>query len=60
MSDLQLKAEAERLRKLTLLSKFIREGGDWESVRDQIDQHTDGDLDCWQLDKLTDMVTDGK
>ncbi len=28
----------------------------WDQTRDLVDLATDGDLDCWQLDRLTDWV----
>lgn len=31
-------------------------GLDWESIRDAVDIKTGGELDCIQLDILTDMV----
>tara|TARA_R110000851_G_C12907750_1_gene548905 strand:+ start:595 stop:741 length:147 start_codon:yes stop_codon:yes gene_type:complete len=29
---------------------------DWSTVRDQVDIATSSELDCWQLDMLTDWV----
>ena len=29
---------------------------DWETLREECDRATDGELDCWPLDILTDMV----
>lgn len=39
-------------------SIFDNEGmaPEFDSIREQIDIRTRGDLDCWQLDKLTDLT----
>jgi hypothetical protein len=31
---------------------------DWQLTRDEIDLATSGELDCWQLDTLTDWVVE--
>lgn len=31
---------------------------DWDHLREVCDYHTDGELDTWRLDMLTDMVAD--
>lgn len=35
-------------------------GLDWDTARDYIDQYTGNDLDCTQLDLLTDWATEAK
>lgn len=39
-------------------SIFNNEGTppEFDAVREQIEIRTGGDLDCWQLDKLTDLT----
>lgn len=42
-----------------LACSLIKDGADcltWECMRDFVDERTGSELDCWQLDTLTDWV----
>ena len=43
---------------MKLATKLAQEIGstDWDIVRDEVDIATSSELDCWQLDTLTDWV----
>src|SRR5690606_14063722 len=40
------------------VAKKLRDDMDYDTARDAVDQATYGELDPWQLDKLTDWATD--
>jgi hypothetical protein len=44
------------MRKAKIIAKRFDTTQSFEEVRDHIDLLSGGDLDCWQLDKVTDEV----
>jgi hypothetical protein len=40
------------------IAKRIKPGRSWDILRDCVDIETCGELDAWQLDKLTDWVAE--